>query len=68
MTMYCISAAIPPAACELDDELKAIYHSADCLCIFTFVSREQRNRFMDDTRGMSREQRTAFYEASHLPS
>ena len=29
--MYCIKVDIPETLCEIDDELKAIYHSKDTL-------------------------------------
>ena len=50
--MYCIKAEIPQNICDIDDELKAIYHGKDTVCIWTFQSREDRNNFMDDTAGM----------------
>ena len=31
--MYCIKVDIPQSICEIDDELKAIYHSKDTICI-----------------------------------
>ena len=39
--------------CEIDDELKAIYHSKDSVCIWVFGSREDRNNFSD--KDISRE-------------
>ena len=47
--MLCIKAEIPKEICEIDDELKAIYHSHDTICIWVFKSREDRNNFMDAT-------------------
>jgi hypothetical protein len=38
--------------CVNGDELKAIYHSKDTVCIWTFKTRIDRNRFMDKTAGM----------------
>ena len=55
--MICIKTEIPNEICEVDDELKAIYHSKDSICIWTFKSREERNRFMEETIGMMRDQR-----------
>ena len=49
--MYCIPLDIPHALCEIDDELKAIYHSKDGVCIWVFGSREDRNNFVDETAG-----------------
>lgn len=37
--MICIKAEIPQAICEIDDELKAIYHSSDTVCIWLFATR-----------------------------
>ncbi len=66
--MICIKAEIPWEICQIDDELKAIYHSRDTVCIWVFRSREDRNRFMDETAGMSKDDRTehfeSFYESS----
>ena len=55
--MYCIQVDIPYALCEIDDELKAIYHSKDSVCIWVFDSREDRNNFVDETAGMLKAER-----------
>jgi hypothetical protein len=60
--MYCIKAEIPQNICDIDDELKAIYHGKDTVCIWTFQSREDRNNFMDDTTGMLKAERESHYE------
>lgn len=60
--MYCIKAEIPQNICDIDDELKAIYHEKDTVCIWTFQSREDRNNFMDDTTGMLKAERESHYE------
>ena len=52
--MICIKTEIPKEICEIDDELKAIYHSHDTVCIWVFKSREDRNNFMNDTVGMKK--------------
>jgi hypothetical protein len=31
--MICIKTNIPKEVCDIDDELKAIYHSRDTICI-----------------------------------
>ena len=46
--MICFKAKIPKEVCDIDDELKAIYHSKDTVCIWVFKTREQRNKFMDE--------------------
>ena len=61
--MICIKTKIPPEICEIDDELKAIYHSKDTVCIWVFKTRDDRNRFMDATIGMSKEEREEYFES-----
>ena len=39
--MICIKTEIPQEICDIDDELKAIYHSKDTVCIWVF---ENKNR------------------------
>jgi len=60
--MYCIQAEIPQEICEIDDELKAIYHSKNSVCIWVFKKREDRNRFLDETAGMLKDDRESHYE------
>ena len=60
--MYCIKTEIPQVICEIDDELKAIYHSKDSVCIWVFKKREDRNKFMDETAGMLKDYRESHYE------
>ena len=55
--MICIKTEIPEELCDIDDELKAIYHSKDTVCIWVFKTREDRNRFMDETQRMSKDER-----------
>ena len=59
--MICISANIPENICDIDDELKAIYHSHDTVCIWLFNTRQDRNNFMDKTAGMKKDKRENFY-------
>ena len=61
--MICIKASIPAELCDIDDELKAIYHSSDTICVWLFNSRQDRNRFVDDTAGMNKANREAHYQA-----
>ena len=61
--MYCIQTEIPQEICEIDDELKAIYHSKNSLCIWVFKKREDRNRFLDETAGMLKDDRESHYES-----
>ncbi|MDC1386643.1 hypothetical protein N8384_04530 [Candidatus Thioglobus sp.] len=60
--MFCIKVEIPQEVCEIDDELKAIYHSKDSVCIWILKTREDRNRFLDETAGMLKGQREIFFE------
>lgn len=59
--MICIKTKIPKEICEIDDELKAIYHSHNSICIWVFKSRIERNKFMDETVGMLRNERENYY-------
>ena len=52
MKMICINVNIPKEICKINDELKAIYHSSNSICIWVFKSRNDRNKFMDETVGM----------------
>ncbi len=61
--MICIKANIPQEICEIDDELKAIYHSKDSVCIWVFKTREDRNKFMDKTIGMVKNEREEYFES-----
>jgi hypothetical protein len=62
MNMFCIKAEIPQEICDVDDELKAIYHSKDCVCIWVFEKREDRNRFVDETAGIMKDERQRHFE------
>ena len=63
--MICINANIPSEVCEIDDELKAIYHSKDTFCIWVFKSRTERNKFMDETKGMLKKEREDHYISNY---
>ena len=60
--MICIKTQIPEEICKIDDELKAIYHSNDSVCIWVFESRDDRNRFMQETVGMMKDERETYFE------
>ena len=60
--MICIKANIPEELSQIDDELKAIYHSSDTVCFFIFKTREQRNNFIERTKGMKKIEREMIYE------
>jgi|TARA_B100001142_G_scaffold201437_1_gene200000 hypothetical protein len=61
--MYCIKTEIPQEICDIDDELKAIYHSRDTVCIWVLKSREDRNRFVDETAGMVKSEREQHFKS-----
>ena len=61
--MICIKTKIPLEICEIDDELKAIYHSKDTVCIWVLKTRDDRNGFMDATIGMSKVEREEHFES-----
>ena len=59
--MICIKTKVPKEICEINDELKAIYHSHDSICIWVFKTRDDRNKFMDETIGMLKKDREDYY-------
>ena len=59
--MICLKVDITDEICEIDDELKAIYHSSDTVCIWVFESMEDRNKFMQETIGMAKKERENYY-------
>ena len=60
--MICIQVDILQSICDIDDELKLIYHSKDPVCMWVFKTRVDRNKFVDDTAGMLRSEREDLYE------
>jgi hypothetical protein len=60
--MICIKAEIPKQLNEIDDELKAIYHSKDTVCFYIFKSRDLRNQFIENTKTMNKTQREEIYK------
>jgi hypothetical protein len=64
--MYCIQVDIPQNICDIDDELKAIYHSKDTVCIWVFKTRDDRNRFVEKTAGMMKSDRENYYEKYYV--
>ena len=63
--MICIKTKIPEEICEIDDELKAIYHSNNSVCIWVFKTRNDRNKFMDETVGMLKKERENYYISNY---
>jgi hypothetical protein len=64
--MICIKAEIPKELNDIEDELKAIYHSKDTVCFYIFKTRELRNEFIEKTKGMDKENREQIYKAYQL--
>ena len=60
--MICIKANIPKELNDIDDELKAIYHSKNTICFYIFKNREQRNEFVEKTKGMNKVNRERVYQ------
>ena len=59
--MICIKIDIPKELNDINDELKAIYHSKNTVCFYIFESRELRNEFIEKTKGMNKVQREEIY-------
>jgi len=53
---------MPEELCAIDDELKAIYHGPDSICVWVFETRDDRNRFAEETAGMNKAAREAVFE------
>jgi len=60
--MICIKTNIPKKLNNIDDELKAIYHSKDTVCFYIFKNREDRNKFLDKTIRMKKIDRETIYK------
>ena len=60
--MICIKVNILQELWEIDDELKAIYHSKDTVCFFIFKTRNERNEFVERTKGMNKTDREKIYQ------
>ena len=65
--MICIKTEIPEEICKIDDELKAIYHSKDTVCIWIFKTRDDRNKFMNDTVGVKKDDRQNYFDNFYKP-
>ena len=64
--MICIKAEIPKELNDIEDELKAIYHSKDTVCFYIFKTRELRNEFIEKTKRMNKESREQIYKEYQL--
>ena len=63
--MICIKTSIPKEISKIDDELKAIYHSHDSICIWVFKTRNDRNNFIHETIGMLKKDREDYYISNY---
>ena len=64
--MICIKAEIPKELNDIEDELKAIYHSKDTVCFYISKTRELRNEFIEKNKGMNKESREQIYKEYQL--
>ena len=64
--MICIKAEIPKELNDIEDELKAIYHSKDTVCFYIFKTIELRNEFIEKTKGMDKDSREQIYKEYKL--
>ena len=60
--MICIKADIPKELSNIDDELKAIYHSKETVCFYIFKTRELRNEFIEKTKSINKVDREKVYK------
>ena len=60
--MICLKVDIPKELNDIEDELKAIYHSKDTVCFFIFKTRNKRNEFVERTNGMNKIDREKIYQ------
>ena len=60
--MICIKTEIPKELNDIDDKLKAIYHSKDTVCFYIFKTRELRNEFIEKTKDMNKADRENIYK------
>ena len=60
--MICIHADITQSICDIDDERKPRYYNKDTVSIWVFKTRNDRNKFVDDTAGVLKSERENHYE------
>jgi len=59
--MNCVKTHILKELNNIDDELKAIYHSKNTV-FFIFKDRKQQNEFIERTKGMKKVERETIYQ------
>ena len=60
--MIYIKADISKKLNEIDDELKAIYHSKDTIRFYIFKLRDLRNEFIENTKTKNKTHREEIYK------
>ena len=60
--MNCVKTHILKELNNIDDELKAIYHSKNIVCFFIFKNRIQLNEFVKKAKEMTKVERETAYE------
>jgi hypothetical protein len=60
--MICSKANIPKELNNIEDKLKAIYHSKNTVCFFIFKNRDQQNELFEKTKGMTKVRRETVYQ------
>ena len=60
--MICIKTCIPKKLNDINDKLKAIYHSKNAVCFYIFKTRDLRDEFVEKTKGMEKNQREDIYK------
>ena len=63
--MICLPVDVPEELCKIDDELKAIYHSKNTVCIWIFETRDDRNDFINATAGMDKATREEYHKKNY---
>ena len=60
--MIYIKADIPKELNNIDDELKAIHHSKNTVCFFTFENKEYQNELIEKTKGIKKIEQEIIYQ------
>ena len=55
--MICVKVDIPQSVCDIDDELKAIYHSKDSVYIWVFKKSEKKREYQKEWYLKNRDQK-----------
>ena len=63
--MICLPVDIPKELCIIDEELKAIYHSKNTVCVWNFATRDDRFDFMNAAVGLDKSTRKNYYKKNY---